>query len=216
MKVRRGVGSATPAAMRAAIYDTALLPLTASWYEHVLEHLEPGSHLLDIGIGTGGALCKNSETLIAKDIRVTGVDIDEDYVAQAHKRAAKVGVDDRVSVLLESIYDHQGGPYDAAYFSASFMLLPDPAGALRHVLTLLRPGGRVFFTQTFQDRPSGFMERLKPLLKKITTIDFGVVTYEPDFRATVADGGLLLDTLETMGTQGPRSFRLAIGHDASA
>ncbi len=33
--------------------------------------------------------------------------------------------------VLESVYDHAGGPYDAAYFSASLMLLPDPAAAVR-------------------------------------------------------------------------------------
>ncbi|TNE90419.1 MAG: class I SAM-dependent methyltransferase [Deltaproteobacteria bacterium] len=202
--------------MRAAIYDTALIPLTAGWYKHVLDHLEPGSHLLDIGIGTGGALCKNAETVTGKDIRVTGVDIDAAYVKKATKRVAKQGLDDRVNVLLESIYDHQGGPYDAAYFSASFMLLPDPAAALQHVLSLLTPDGRVFFTQTFQDRPSPFMEKAKPLLKKLTTIDFGQVTYEEDFRDTVANGGLTLDSLEVIGTQGPRSFRLAIGHASDA
>lgn len=197
--------------MRAAIYDTALIPLTAGWYKHVLDHLEPGSHLLDVGIGTGGALCKNAETLLAKDLRVTGVDIDAAYVDKATKRVARQGLDKRVTVRLESIYEHAGGPYDAAYFSASFMLMPDPAAALRHVLGLLVPGGRVFFTQTFQDRPSPFMEKAKPLLKKLTTIDFGQVTYEDDFRRTVEEGGLALQSLEVIGTQGPRSFRLAIG-----
>ena len=41
---------------RALIYDKAIVGLTAGWYRAVLGRLAPGSHLLDIGIGTGSAL----------------------------------------------------------------------------------------------------------------------------------------------------------------
>jgi ubiquinone/menaquinone biosynthesis C-methylase UbiE len=197
--------------MRGLIYDAAILPLTSSWYAEVLSRLPDEARLLDVGIGTGGALAKNADTVVRKRLRVVGVDIDADYVERAKKRLGEVGLSERVEVRLESIYDHDGGPYDAAYFSASFMLMPDPPAVLRHVLGLLAPGGRVFFTQTFQDRKSGLMEKAKPLLKKVTTIEFGRVTYERDFRDTVARGGLALTELTTMGRSGARSYRLAVG-----
>lgn len=197
--------------MRAWIYDKAILGLTTRWYAEVLERLAPGAHLLDVGIGTGGALAKNASTLRDKSLRVTGVDIDPDYVKKARKRVGKAELDAQVEVVLQSIYDHQGGPYDAVYFSASFMLLPDPAAALQHVQELLTPSGRVFFTQTFQDRESKVMERVKPMLKKATTIDFGRVTYEHDFREVVEQGGLELTELSVMGRRGARSYRLAVG-----
>jgi hypothetical protein len=44
-------------------------------------------------------------------------------------------------VRLQSVYDHRDGPYDAVYFSGSFMLLPDRTGCLKHVRTLLTPEG---------------------------------------------------------------------------
>jgi hypothetical protein len=97
------------------------------------------------------------------------------------------------------------------YFSASFMLMQDPPAVLRHVAGLLSERGRVFFTQTFQDRPSLLMEKAKPLLGKLTTIEFGRVTYEDDFRGTVRRGGIDLLELTTMARSGPRSYRLAIG-----
>ncbi len=197
--------------MRAHIYDTAILRLTAGWYQQVLARVPARSSMLDVGIGTGSALCRNADLLRAKDLRVTGVDIDEDYVERAKKRVAKTGLDDRVEVKLQSVYDHQGGPYDAVYFSASFMLLPEPEGALRHVCELLAPEGLVFFTQTFQDRRSAVVEKTKPLLKKLTTIDFGRVTYEEDFLAVVDRGGLELIEFITMHASGPRSYRLAVG-----
>jgi cyclopropane fatty-acyl-phospholipid synthase-like methyltransferase len=177
----------------------------------VIDRLPIGARLLDVGIGTGGALARNADRVRARDLRVVGVDIDPDYVARCRRRLAAAELSDRVEVRLQSVLDHTGGPYDAVYFSASFMLLPDPAGALRHVSGLLAPEGRVFFTQTFQDRPSRLLEKAKPLLKRVTTIEFGRVTYEDDFRRTVADGGLELLELVTMQRRGSRSYRLAVG-----
>ena len=91
-----------------------------------------------------------------------------------------------MSPRLESVYEHHDGPYDAAYFSASLMLLPDPAAAVRRVAGLLRPGGTLYATQTFQLRRSRLVERGKPLVRYVTTIEFGRVTYEDDFRACLA------------------------------
>lgn len=197
--------------MRAWIYDTAILPLTTRWYAEVLARLPEGARLLDVGIGTGGALARNAETVKRKDLRVVGVDVDADYVQRAKAQIAEAGLSERVEVRLESIYDHRGGPYHAAYFSASFMLMPDPPAVLRHVQSQLHPEGRVYFTQTFQDRKSTLMEKAKPLLGKVTTIEFGRVTYEEDFRKTVDEGGLSLLELITMDTSGSRSYRLAVG-----
>ena len=200
--------------MRAWIYDRAILGLTTQWYAEVLNRLPEGSHLLDVGIGTGGALAANEALVHTNKLRVTGVDIDPDYVKKASERMRKAGLADAVDVRLQSIYDHQGGPYDAVYFSASFMLMPDPAEALRHVCTLLQNGGRIYFTQTFQDKPSPILEKVKPMLKKATTIDFGEVTYEEDFRRVVSDGGVELVALNVMDRKGPRSYRLAVGTPA--
>lgn len=197
--------------MRAWIYDRAILGLTTQWYAEVLKRLPDGAHLLDVGIGTGGALAANESLVHAHDLRVTGVDIDPDYVKKATERIRRAGLADAVDVRLQSIYDHDGGPYDAVYFSASFMLMPDPAEALRHVCTLLQPDGRIYFTQTFQDKRSKVMEKVKPMLKAATTIDFGTVTYEEDFREVVESAGVELVELQVMERKGARSYRLAVG-----
>ena len=196
--------------MRAWIYDRAIRPLTGQWYAEVLGRLPRNAHVLDVGIGTAGALLENGDLLRGKGLRVTGVDIDPDYVRRAQKSVWKQGLAERVDVRLQSVYDHQGGPYDAVYFSASFMLMPDPAAALAHVNGLLTDGGHVYFTQTFQEKRSSFTERAKPLLKKITTVDFGRVTYEQDFLNVLEAARMDVLELTTMQRQGPRSFRLAV------
>jgi SAM-dependent methyltransferase len=194
--------------MRSAIYDALISPMTRAWYAAVLQRVPHGARVLDVGVGTGMALVANRDLLIASDVRVTGIDIDPTYVDAARSAVDRAGLDDRVEVLLESVYDHRGGPYDGIYFSASFMLLPDPAAALAHVLTLLRPGGVLYFTQTFEHRRSPAMERVKPLLRLLTSIDFGQVTYEAPFLETLTRGGLRVVENVVLQSKSRQSYRL--------
>jgi tRNA A58 N-methylase Trm61 len=201
---------------RAAIYDAAIVErMTASWYRAVLTRVAPRCRLLDIGIGTGSALLANADVIAARQLSVTGVDVDAAYVERCNRAVAKAGLADCVTARLESIYDHRGGPYDAAYFSASFMLLPDPPAALHHVRTLLAANAPVYFTQTFEHERSRLVEVLKPLLRLITTIDFGRVTYEDEFRAALAGGGLEIAQLETLDVGTRRSGVLVVAGIAS-
>lgn len=197
--------------MRGLIYDAAILPLTTKWYAEVLDRLPLGARMLDVGIGTGGALVKNRDRVVEKDLKIVGVDIDEDYIQRCNAKVRAAGLQDRVDARLESVLEHDGGPYDAVYFSASFMLMPDPPAVLRYVSSLLGPDGRVYFTQTFHEKRSKVLERAKPLLGRVTTIEFGRVTYEEDFVRTVDAGGFDLAELVTMDRKGARSYRLAVG-----
>ncbi|MGC3872999.1 class I SAM-dependent methyltransferase [Halomonas sp. GXIMD04776] len=196
--------------MRSFIYDTPILKLTSRWYAEVLMRMPEGTTVLDVGIGTAGALAANAATVKRKDLQVTGIDIDADYIKSARRRLTASALSDHAEVRLESIYDHHGGPYDAVYFSASFMLLPEPGRALRHCRGLLCPGGRIFFTQTIQKRPSRWMERLKPVLKRVTSIDFGRVTYEEAFKAQLRAAGLELEEFVFLSHHGNRASCLAV------
>lgn len=195
---------------RSAIYDALILRLTARWYAEVLERLPDGARMLDVGIGTAGALLVNADQVRRKRLRVTGIDIDADYVRRARRRLRGTPLADQVQVHLESVYDHCGGPYAAVYFSGSFMLLPEPERALRHGCSLLEPEGRLYFTQTLQQRPSPGMERLKPMLKRLTSIDFGRVTYETTFRAQLHAAGLDVESFEVLSRHGSRASCLVV------
>jgi SAM-dependent methyltransferase len=201
--------------IRSFIYDTLILRLTSRWYAEVLRRLPEGVALLDVGIGTAGALLANADLVKRKGLRVTGIDIDADYIERARRRLREFPLTDRAEVRLESVYDHQGGPYDAVYFSASFMLLPEPERALRHCCALLNPGGRIFFTQTIQKRPTRWMEILKPALKRVTSIDFGRVTYEDDFKRQIHAAGLELEEFAILAHHGDRASCLAVARHVS-
>jgi SAM-dependent methyltransferase len=198
-------------AVRAWVYDRVIAGMTAKWYRQVLERLPDGARLLDVGIGTGAALARCADVVRAKNLSVVGLDIDRDYLAYCQAALGRAGLTGHVTPVLGSVYDHRGGPYDAVYFSASLMLLPDPVAAIAHVSTLLAPGGRLFSTQTFHHRRSPVLEWAKPLAQHVTSIHFGRVTYEHEFRKAFADAGIELEELTTMHNTRRWSYRLAVG-----
>lgn len=194
--------------LRGIIYDHTFAKLTISWYRAVLERLPDRAEVLDVGIGTGGAVVANADLIRRKELHILGLDIDADYLERCTKALVKANLTENVQVRLESVYDHQGGLYDAVYFSGSFMLLPNPVGALDHVLGQLKPEGKVFFTQTFQERRSLLVEKIKPMLHRITTIHFGQVTYWEDFQAVLAQAGVRVIEMVVLKQLPNASFRL--------
>jgi 2-polyprenyl-3-methyl-5-hydroxy-6-metoxy-1,4-benzoquinol methylase len=202
--------------MRSFIYDTLILGFTSQWYAEVLRRVPDRAALLDVGIGTAGALLANADLVAQKRLRVTGIDVDAAYIERARRRLRSSSLADCTQVRLESVYDHQGGPYDAVYFSASFMLLPQPEQALRHCRAMLNAGGRIYFTQTVHTQRARWMETFKPMLRRVTSIDFGRVTYEDDFRAQIQDSGLELEEFTVLSTHGNRASCLAVARPPGA
>jgi ubiquinone/menaquinone biosynthesis C-methylase UbiE len=179
---------------RSIVYDVLVLRMTTIWYDVVLRRLHEGSTILDIGIGTAGALIHCQDLLKTRNIRVVGIDYDQDYVMEAQKAIAKEGLQDYISVLHMSVYDmetrrnklkipgKEAAPseFDAAYFSGSFSLLPDMCGALRVTCRLLQPKAPIYITQTYQRKSPPLLSYIKPLLRYITTIDFGQLIFEQE------------------------------------
>lgn len=183
--------------LRSLVYDTCIVPITFRWYREVLLECPTNAAMLDIGIGTATSLIANRDIIISKQMTVTGVDYDLAYVRSAQANIAVCGgrVQDLVRVEQADIHDYNKPhteKFDVLYFSGSFMIIPSQSDALRHCVQMLRSpvpkvpgGGNIFFTQTFEKRTfiglyvTPFVKRL---LRAVTTIDFGEVTYEDDFR----------------------------------
>ena len=136
-------------------------------------------------ISTQATALRNNKSIVdAKDLRIAGIDYDARYVKAAERRVAQdAKLRDRVSVVCASVYDSQvlgalrpKGGFDAAYFSGSLTLMPDPVEALQAVAAVVRPGGRIYVTQTYQKRAAPVMRVVKPLLRYVTTVDFGKLT----------------------------------------
>ncbi len=195
------------------VYNIMILSMTEKWYRAVLDRMPNGSVILDVGIGTGGALLRCTDLLIKKDLKVVGIDIDGAYVEAGKKSIVNARMSDRISIDVVNVYegkekilqlakemgvteDSDGRFVDAVYFSGSFSLLPDPVKALLLVSEFVKTkdsvekSGNIFITQTYQRRTPFFLPYMKPLMKYATTIDFGQLVREEDILKTFKESGL--------------------------
>jgi ubiquinone/menaquinone biosynthesis C-methylase UbiE len=199
------------------IYDYVILEMTKVWYKKVLEELPIKSMVLDIGIGTGSALCENKSDVIAKEITFIGLDYNETYVMAARANIQKTGLSKEVQILHGSVYDILNHPqlpqdikFDAVYFSGSFSLMPSPPNALKVSAKLLKPRGKIYITQTFQKKAFFGMSIWKPWLKYLTTIDFGELVMESEVVGFVKAAGMRIERNEKIAKSVDNVYQSAI------
>eukprot|EP01083_Nonionella_stella_P002790 8003_1 len=176
------------ARLTGGIYDKMIVSMTEVWYKNVLERQANNAIILDVGIGTAGALLQCKDIIKAKNLTIIGIDYNEFYIEAASEQITKHGMEDFITVHALSIYDDKKlqnildeyikskeKRVDSVYFSGSFSLLPDPKAALIAVMRdALKPdSGKIYITQTYQKTTPPLMSHVKPLIKYITTIDFG-------------------------------------------
>jgi len=170
--------------LSARIYNAFIVNMTSAWYRAVFEQLPPNTVVLDVGIGTARALVMNADIIQEKNLTIYGVDISSQYIKAAQQAVVEYELTSHVQVACHSIYDvqsiqewlqHTSSSIDVVYFSGSFSLLPDPLEALLSAQQLLAPNGSntIYITQTYASTQSQFGKILKPLIKCLTTIDFG-------------------------------------------
>ncbi|MEZ7848876.1 MAG: bifunctional 2-polyprenyl-6-hydroxyphenol methylase/3-demethylubiquinol 3-O-methyltransferase UbiG [Polaromonas sp.] len=127
-------------------------PLRLTW----IDELVPlkGKRVLDIGCG-GGIL---ADAMARKGAEVLGIDLATKAlrVAQLHALEAQTqGVTYR-EISAEKLADEQPGTFDVVTCMEMLEHVPDPASVVRACATLVKPGGRVFFS-TINRNPKAFL-----------------------------------------------------------
>ena len=127
-------------------------PLRLAW----IDDLVPlkGKRVVDIGCG-GGIL---ADSMARKGADVLGIDLATKAlrVAQLHALEAQTqGVTYR-EVSDEKLADEQTASFDVVTCMEMLEHVPDPASVVRACATLVKPGGRVFFS-TINRNPKAFL-----------------------------------------------------------
>ena len=126
-------------------YGASLVPQWLPALDGVVERLERGAKVADIGCGHG-----HSSVLMAEafpNSTFFGFDSHEASIAAANENAAAAGVSDRVSFSVGTAGDHGERGFDLICFFDCLHDMGDPVGAARHAREALAEGGTVMLVE---------------------------------------------------------------------
>jgi ubiquinone/menaquinone biosynthesis C-methylase UbiE len=125
----------------AEVYDTRFVPaLFAHWGPVVAAaaDVQKGDRVLDVACGTGAATLAAAE-IAGPSGSVVGLDANPDMLAVARRKPANIEwLEGRAEAL-----PLPDGSFDAVVSQFGFMFFDDKPAALREMMRVLRPGGRL-------------------------------------------------------------------------
>jgi ubiquinone/menaquinone biosynthesis C-methylase UbiE len=128
-------------ASAAEVYEEFFVPaLFQQWPSLVAgaAQLEPGERVLDVACGTG-VLTRHLVGLVGPDGTVVGLDVNERMLAVAKRKAP--AIEWRQGRAEELPFD--AGSFDAVVSQFALMFFEDRQSAIREMVRVLRPGGRL-------------------------------------------------------------------------
>lgn len=125
----------------AEIYDSRFVSaLFGQWGTRMVAHagLFPGETVLDVACGTG-ALTVPAAAAVGSAGRVVGLDANPEMLAVARRKSDAI---DWVDGSAETL-PFEGEEFDAVLSQFGFMFFQDRPAALREMMRVTRPGGRI-------------------------------------------------------------------------
>jgi SAM-dependent methyltransferase len=122
--------------------------MTATEYRGFLKLLElnPGAHILEVGFGAGGCALYAAETA---GVQVTGIDINDGAVRNARELTTSKGLESQVRferMDASQPLPFSDGAFDAIFSNDAICHLAGRQAVLKEWRRLLKPGGRLLFT----------------------------------------------------------------------
>ena len=141
-----------------SVHGRELLGLSIGMDDELHRLLMKGGAYLELGCGAAGAMC--ALLTVYPRLRATGVELSSALVHVARARAQRLGLGDRMEVVLGDAGDlDRPDEFDLAFWSQSFFAAGTRAGALRVLHRSLRPGGVV--TAPMLAEPTDDVTRLR-------------------------------------------------------
>lgn len=109
---------------------------------YALLQLEPGGHVLDVGCGTGDDVAQLAERVGCTGSAV-GVDLSQEMIAQARRRYQESLPQTEFQVADASSLPFDDGVFHGCRADRVFQHLAQRERALRELVRVLRPGGRL-------------------------------------------------------------------------
>lgn len=181
----------------APIYDLMeILPERkfASWRKR-LWSLIPAGRILEVGVGTG----KNFPYYPA-GVQITGVDLSEAMLAQARRKAKKLGRSLELHQMDVQQLEFAPDTFDAAVATFVFCSVPDPVLGLRELGRVVKPNGRIFLLEHVRiNRPliGRLMDLLNPIIVRLSGANINRRTVE-----NVQMAGLSIESVTDLGPLG--------------
>ncbi|MFL6657529.1 MAG: bifunctional 2-polyprenyl-6-hydroxyphenol methylase/3-demethylubiquinol 3-O-methyltransferase UbiG [Massilia sp.] len=158
-----------------------------------------GKKVIDIGCG-GGIL---TESMAKKGAQVTGIDLSEKALKVADLHSLESGVQVRYQLIAaEDMAAAEAGQYDVVTCMEMLEHVPDPAAIVKAAATLVKPGGKVFFS-TLNRNPKAYLfaivgaEYLLRMLPK-GTHDYAKFITPAELSQFAREAGLQVDGLKGM------------------
>jgi 2-polyprenyl-6-hydroxyphenyl methylase/3-demethylubiquinone-9 3-methyltransferase len=174
-----------------------------------------GARLLDVGCG-GGLLC---EALQALGAQVTGIDLAPAMLETARLHAAERGVTLDYRLLgAEALAVSEPACFDVVTCMEMIEHVPDPAGVVAALGTLVRPGGAVFIS-TLNRTPKSFLQAIIAAEYLFRLLPRGTHVYERLIRPSELahwgrDSGLVLQDVSGLAFD-PFTAQSRLSPDAS-
>jgi 2-polyprenyl-6-hydroxyphenyl methylase/3-demethylubiquinone-9 3-methyltransferase len=172
----------------------AINPLRLAWIQ---EHVSiSGKKVLDVGCG-GGIL---AESMAVAGAQAKGIDLSEKALKVADLHSLESGVQVQYEYIsAEDLAKKEAGQYDVVTCMEMLEHVPDPLSIIKSCATLVKPGGRVFFS-TLNRNPKSYLfaiigaEYLLRILPK-GTHDYKKFIKPSELNEFIREAGLELNEL---------------------
>jgi SAM-dependent methyltransferase len=128
-------------------YRATLVPQWLPALDGVVERLEAGARVADVGCGHGHSTVLMAEAF--PNSTFYGFDTHEESIVAARANAAEAGVADRVTFATANATGYAEGGFDLICFFDCLHDMGDPVGAARHARTALADGGTVLLVEPY-------------------------------------------------------------------